>query len=115
MFSAQELDQFFKTEFKKRIADRYGRLKIMTEGDLQVWTWYYLRRFLHSHEAFSRTGFRVFNQPYFKNSHIYPDLAIFKDGKPWALIELKKKYHLSVDAWHHEREKLLRADEVWRP
>ncbi len=111
MFSAGQLDGFLKTEFTKRIADDYRQLKILTEGDLQVRTWFYLRRFLKRHDA-SRSALRILNRPFCKDLRTFPDLAIYKGDRPGALIELKKICNLKVSTWVREKSKLLQAYEV---
>jgi hypothetical protein len=111
MFNVQVLDEFFRSEFPRRIADCYARLKIMTEADLQARTWFYLRRFLKRYDA-SRNGITLFNQLCFKELETFSDISIFKDERPWALIELKKRRHLNVTVWEHEKSKLLQAHEA---
>jgi hypothetical protein len=98
-------------DFTRSILKSYKACQILTEGDLQSFAWYRIRQFLK--KAKGTTEFRVLNKPFLRESHTYPDLVVFRNGKPWAAIELKESKRLPEKTAEKEREKLKLARKAY--
>jgi hypothetical protein len=104
----RDFDSFVKDSLKEQLLERYKSLEILTEADLQAYAFLSLLEYFRSRGS-AGTRFKVLNKPYFKEVHTYPDIAVFKREKPWALFELKERLHLPPRIAQKERKKLLTA------
>jgi len=110
----REFHEFIKGTFRKELRNAYEKFSIVSEADLQAIAWLLLRDFLREHDPVERK-LKVLNKPYFKDLGIHPDLAIFRRGKPWVLIELKERRRLTVRSARKEWKRLIRAKEFLKP
>jgi hypothetical protein len=109
-----DFDHFVKEILKEQLLKRYQNLEILTEADFQAWA------FLSLFEYFQSSGpagkrFKVLNKPYLRDLHTFPDIAVFKRERPWALFELKERLHLPLRVARKARTKLLSARSTLGP
>jgi hypothetical protein len=105
------IHNFIKGGFRRNILKGYQGHEIVTEGDLQAFTWVLIRNFLRKYDP-TNERLRVLNKPYLRDLSAFPDLVIFKRGKPWIVIELKEQRQLTAATAEKERDKLVRARKV---
>ncbi len=110
--SAAQFRSFMRGPFSDSIRKAYKSHQILCEADLQSFAWYRIRQFLKKVGG-SRGKFRVLNKPFLRKSKTYPDLVVFKDKTPWAVIELKENRKLPEKTALTEREKLRLARESY--
>jgi len=110
----KELHRFIRDNFEKELRDAYVRYSIASEADLQAIAWLLLREFLKAYDP-TETKLKVLNKPYFKDLGIHPDLAVFRKGKPWVLLELKERKKLTALSARKEWKRLIKAKELLRP
>ncbi len=110
----KDFHAFVSGRFRKSIRESYEKYLILSEADLQAYAWSLIVDFFREHDP---TGlrFRVLNKAYCKDLRIHPDLAVFKKGKPWVLLELKERRKLSGRSANKEWKRLIRAREHLRP
>ncbi len=106
--SAAQFRRFMRGPFSDSIRKAYKSHQILCEADLQSFAWYRIRQFLKKVGG-SRGKFRVLNKPFLRKSKTYPDLVVFKDKTPWAVIELKENRKLPEKTALMERGKLRLA------
>jgi hypothetical protein len=109
---AAEFRRFMRTEFTDSIRRAYKSHQILCEADLQSFAWYRIRQFL-KRSVGSRGEFRVLNKPFLGKSNTFPDLVVFRNKVPWAVIELKENKRLPERTALTERDKLRRARESY--
>ena len=110
----REFDSFVKGRLKDQLLERYKKSEILTEADLQVYASSYLTEYFQSSGPAGK-HFRVLNEPFFREFHAFPDIAVFKRGKPWALFELKERLHLPLRVARKAQAKLLSARNAFGP
>ena len=110
----RDLHRFVRGNFKRQLLTRYKKLMILTEADLQAYAFELLRKFFRLRDPMKKR-FRVLNKPYFREINMYPDIAVFKRGRPWVLFELKERSNLSPRIAGEEREGLLIARQKLDP
>ena len=103
-----DFDNYIKNQLPKYLLDDYQKYKIISEADLQSIVWNYLIIFVKdNHER--ETDFKVLNKPYLKDLKIHPDIVIFREEKPWLIMELKETKRIKLSSAQKERERLLKV------
>ena len=102
--TSAQFRSFMRGKFKESILKSYKACHILCEADLQSFAWYRIRQFLKKTKGTSE--FRVLNKPFLGKSNTYPDLVVFRNGEPWAAIELKESKRLPEKTAAKERKKL---------
>jgi hypothetical protein len=110
----KEFHDFLTGAFAKEVRSRYEQYQILSEADVQAFAWLLIKNFFEEYDP-EGLRFRVFNKPYCKDLRIHPDLAVFKRGKPWVMIELKERKILSERSARREWDRLIAARKCLRP
>lgn len=97
---------FIKDGLRKRLVRDLKRRRIASEADLQSCTYFHLRRYLSRDPKWT-----VLNQPYVRDTSVFPDLVLRRRGKTRVVIELKEKRTLTPKWFRADAAKL---QALWR-
>jgi hypothetical protein len=99
----KEIHNFISTELKNEISERYFNHEILSEADLQSNIWQLLFDYFQSNAK--RESFTIHCNHYLKELRTHPDLVIFKNGKPYIIIELKEWRSIDLKKWKSSKKK----------
>jgi hypothetical protein len=108
----KEIHDFISTELKDEITERYYNHEILSEADLQSNIWQLLFDYFQSNEQ--KESFTIHCNHYLKELRTHPDLVIFKNGKPYIIIELKEWRAIDLNKWSSSRKKEKADNDIKR-
>jgi hypothetical protein len=108
--SIKELHKFMTEDLRKEILQHYLDYLILSEADLQSHVWQILSGFLKEKQS-KKELHKVLNKPYLKELNVYPDLVVFRHGKPWVIIELKETKQIKQKTIDEEFDLLIEMKE----
>jgi len=101
----KEIHNFISKNLKDKIFKNYKNYEILSEADLQSHVWQLLFKYFRKKEE-KKGLFRVHNEPYHKELKNHPDLVVYRNDKPYIIIELKE--------WRSSRKKNAANKDVKR-
>jgi hypothetical protein len=98
------------TELKDELIVAARRHEILSEADLQSFFFVLISKWIRKRDP--QGFFRTLNKISLRDCHKYPDIAVLRKGRPWAMIELKEQRVLKHDVARREAEKLCEISDV---
>ena len=108
----KEIHNFISSKLKDVISERYFNHEILSEADLQSNIWQLLFDFFRVNEK--RELFTIHCNLYLKELRTHPDLVIFKNGKPYIIIELKEWRSIDLNKWSSSKKKKAADEDIKR-
>lgn len=84
-----DMHNYITKKILELIFHDYNEYKIFSEADFQSVLYFHLNSFVEENDK--RNNILILNKPFLKNLRIHPDLLLFKNKKPWVVIEIKEK------------------------
>jgi hypothetical protein len=99
----KEIHNFISTDLKTKISERYFAHEILSEADLQSHVWQLLFEYFRENEE-KHGLFAIHCNNYFKELHNHPDLVVYRNNKPYIIIELKEWRAVDEKRWNSSRK-----------
>jgi hypothetical protein len=100
----KEFSRFLQNGLRNAIVRAARRHEILSEADLQTFCFFRISQWIRKHDP--DRIFKTRNKQFLVDCVKYPDIAVLRKNRPWALIELKEQRLLKVSVANKEAAKL---------